>query len=201
MINCILVLISSSGHLRTWQKPPPSHPQKLHMEERKEPGFLQCKILLRNFHSNSQRSFEGTWVWEGAEGRVTPKPALSRKAGRGCLDATLPVWESLIWQRPIVKAFFFTRVENMDVGIGLHCNDCQTAQRSFLSSGCSKGAECFPGLTQNDFSYAECSAVTKVVISMWWLETADWKAAYTISNHLIAYENGIDWKKKKQRLV
>lgn len=59
-INCITDLISSSENLRTGQNPPPSHPWKSQMEERKVPGFLQCKILLRNLHSNSQSSFECT---------------------------------------------------------------------------------------------------------------------------------------------
>lgn len=58
--SCLTDLISSSGYLRTGQKPPPSHPRKLHMEEKKVPGFLQCKILLRNLHPNSQSSFECT---------------------------------------------------------------------------------------------------------------------------------------------
>lgn len=29
-------------------------------------------------------------------------------------------------------------------------------------------------------------------------KAADWKAAYTISNYLIAYENGTDWRKKNK---
>lgn len=61
-INCITDFISSGGTLRTGQNLPPSHPWKSHMGEKKVPGFLQCKILLRNLHPNSQSSFECTLV-------------------------------------------------------------------------------------------------------------------------------------------
>lgn len=104
-------------------KPPPSHFQKLHMEERKVPGFLQCKILLRNRHPNSQSSFECPWVWEGAREEGNPKACTEQKSREGLLWCNSSSLKALDLT-PIFKASFFTRVENMDVGIGLHCDDC-----------------------------------------------------------------------------
>lgn len=58
-------------HLQWWvradaseegKKPPRSHPPKLHIEERKVPGFLQCVFLLGDLHPNSQSCFQCTWV-------------------------------------------------------------------------------------------------------------------------------------------